>query len=243
MQKEEKQEVSDRFDFCNKVDIHALEMSAPLQSVVAICSEHSFRGIVVSLNQLDRLVSLINKPLVGCKDILPIVALDYPYGNCSIDVRSYMIMSAKEKGAKEVEIVAPYNLILEKDFKRIHEDASGLLTTAKKAGIGIKYVIDQSSKFLEDGIRTRLCRMISSFKMPMISTSLGFFDENIDHSDSIIKMRSIKSKIPSLVKSYIPTGTADELASYVKAGSDIIGLNWRNAAKIVHSYEYMINNV
>lgn len=233
-------EEENKFDYCEKVDLHALDFNANLNSVVAVAAEHCFRGIVVTLAKLPELVKEINRPSFGDKQILPIVAIDYPYGNSSVDIRAYSIASAKEKGAKEIEIVAPYPMLAKRDFRGIYEDAQTLVTTAAKYGMSLKYVIDQNSEYIDDSVRTKICRIVSSTRVPMLSTSLGFFDQAVDHSDNIVKMRAMKNKIGCTIKAYIKTGDPNEFALYPKAGADIIGVEWKKGPQIVHAYENMV---
>jgi deoxyribose-phosphate aldolase len=234
------EEEVNQFNYCDKVDLHALDLAIQLKSVVAVAAEHGFRGIVVPLGRLESLVKEINRPNFGDKNIMPICAIDYPFGDSSIDVRTYSVASAKEKGAKEVEIVAPYNLLLEKDFRRIYEDVQSLVTASKKYDIGFRYVIDQNSPYIDDAIRTKLCRVISSTHVPAVSVSLGYFDTEISHSDNIVKMRAMKNKVGCQMKAFINPVDSNEFALYPKAGIDIVGLDWKKAANIVHGYEDMV---
>lgn len=230
-----------RFDYCTNVDLHILDAPNSIETAVAIAAEHGFRGIVVPISQLEYLVKLLKKTSDDCK-ILPICILDYPYGSSSQDIRTYSILSAKEKGAKEIEIVAPYHLYQKKDFENILADMKSLVLTANRAGISIKYIIDQNSGFVEDSMKTKLCRMISSSKMPIVSSSSGFFDKDINHPDNILKMRALKSKTNAIVKVFINTINPTEFAMYPKAGADIIGLQWNKAPHVVHAYEDLIEN-
>lgn len=223
------------FGYCNKVDIHALSPNDKIEPIVAIAEEHGFRGIVVQSGQLEKLSKVISS-----KTLLSICAIDFPYGGSSIDIRTYSILAAKEKGANEIEIVAPYHLLNNMDFRHIHDDIHSVLNTAEKAKIGVKYVLDQSSMFLPDNVRTRMCRILSSVKIGMVSTSLGFFDQNISHGDNILKMRNLKNKVGCQVKVYINTSDPATFALYPKAGADIVGTDWKNAPFIVHAYEDVV---
>jgi deoxyribose-phosphate aldolase len=231
------EEETKQFDFCNKVDLHALDFTAPLQNVVAIAGEHSFRGIVVTMSALEDLLKEIHRPTFGDKRIIPIAAIDYPFGSSSLDVRAYAVHSAHEKGAREIEIVAPYKLIAERNFRRLYDDAQTIMNAAHKIGIAVKYVVDQNSPYIDDGVRTKLCRIITSVRAPIISTSLGFFDREIDHSDSVLKMRNIKNKTGCDIKAFINPEDVNEFAMYVKAGADIIGLPWKKAVETVCNYQ------
>ncbi len=234
------EENNKKFNYCGKVDLHALDDSIPLDMAVAIAAEHGFRGIVVGLNKIEELVKLINNPTFGDKSIKPICAIDYPFGSASMDVRIYSIHSAKEKGAKEIEIVAPYSLIYDELFRKVFEDAESIMKAANKLGITVKYVVDRGNPAINDAVQTKLLRMISATKIPVISTSLGYYDKSEGHSDEIIRMRAVKNKTSCQIKVYIPNCGVDDLASYAKAGTDIIGLDWNQAACIVHAYEDMV---
>src|SRR5690606_7730542 len=125
----------------------------------------------------------------------PICIIDYPFGISSLDVRTYSLHSVKEKGAKEVEIVAPYHFIKNKDFKKLQEDVQSIVTVAKKINLSIKYVVDQNNPIIDDTVRTRINRIIGSSGINSISTSLGFFDKSTEHGDNVLRMRNIKNKI------------------------------------------------
>jgi deoxyribose-phosphate aldolase len=108
-------------------------------------------------------------------------------------------------------------------------------------GLSVKYVLDRNHSYInEDNAITRLCRIIKQAQIPIVSTSLGFFDNKIEHSDSVIKMRNIKSKAGCDIKVYISSSDVSDIASYVKAGADIIGLPWNKAPYLVHAYEDLV---
>jgi len=236
-----------QFHFCNKVDLHCLNDSVDfdLKSIVSLATEHDFRGIVVPLGKLEELSKTIDKN----STVKPIGIIDYPYGSSSTYVRGCSIWNAKELGAKEIEIVAPYHLIVganNKDsqaFKRIAQDVDNINTITKKAGLTVKYILDQNFVVVSDDIRTRLYRILSGSKVSSISTGSGFFDDNVNHSDAIIKMRTLKNKTSSAIKCFVPDCDVSDFASYVKAGADVIGLDWKIAPSIVHGYENLVENL
>lgn len=229
-----------RFDFCDKVDLHALEPKINLQSIVAVATEHGFRGIVVNPCDLSNLNDELGKIPVEIRTVLPITIIDYPFGMMSLDARAYSIQSAKEKGAKEVEIVAPYPLLVRKDFKAILADLQNICNIAKKCDINLKYVLDLNNKEYDDSVIAKMCRIFMSSKINIVSTSLGYFDKNQSNTDLILKMRSIKNKVGCNIKSYISSNDPNDLLSFIKAGSDIIGLKWNKAPFLVHEYEDLV---
>jgi deoxyribose-phosphate aldolase len=233
-------EEENSFSFSDRVDLHCMDLYTPLSSVVAVAAEHNFRAIVVPIGRIEELVKAINKPDLGDKKIVSVAVFDYPYGFSSLDIRTYSIFSAKEKGAKEIEIVAPYYYIVREDFIKIVEDVKSLIVSANKADIKLRYVLDQNSGFIDDGFRIKLYRALSQAKVPMLSTSLGHFDEKIDHGDNIIRMRSMKSKINCPIKAFIDTTNPSDLALYPRAGADTIGLNWNQAPHLVYEYENIV---
>lgn len=238
MNEETEQQVKP-FDYCDKVDLHALNPNANLSGVVSIAAEHGFRGIVVPMGRLERLIAAIKA--YGTKEILPICAIDYPFGSSSLDVRNYSIMSAHEKGAKEVEIVTPYHFIAVEDFRLVYNDAQSIMNTAKKAGVSLKYVLDDGNPYMNnDKVRSQLTRFVRDAQIPYVSNSLGFFPQKGDHADNIIKMRNFKSKAGCDMKVYLSSKDVDDIAAYVKAGADIIGLDWNQAPYLVHAYEEMV---
>ncbi len=228
------------FSFADKIDLHALNFYIDLAAVVAISGEHGFRGIVVGPSKIGELSKLINNQIFGCKDVIPICIIDYPFGMSSSEVRACAMYAAKEKGAKEIEIVVPYPTMAEKDFKLLHEDASNIVKFGQKENISVKYVIDQNSPYLDEATRSRMYRILASVKMPIVTTSLGFFDEKLDQSNDVLKMRALKSKVPCQIKSYISSGDIEDMIMYIKAGCDIIGLDWDKASNLLYEYQSIV---
>lgn len=228
------------FHFNSKIELHACEGQENLQNIVSLCTEHAFRGIATSPARISKLVKEINKS--GNNDIVPICLLDFPYGDSSSDIRAYSIHSAKEKGAKEIEISAAYHLINSQDWRELTNEIKNIQATAEKANIGYKYIIDNCMIKGSAGVATRLCRIISQTKIPIVSVSSGLFDKKEQLADNILKMRNIKHKGGSQIKVFISSSDVNDIASYVKAGADIIGLKWNKAPNLVHQYEDMVQN-
>lgn len=226
-------------DYFRKIDLHALNPNSNLKSVVTIASEHGFRGIMVHPCKAEELVKVIKE--YGSNSLIPITVLDYPFGSMSLDIRNYALGSAKERGIKEIEIVAPYPLIAQKEFGKVGRDLEILSAKARELRIGIKYVLDYNCPFVDDTVRSKMCQLLKDYKVPMLSTSLGFYDSKTsDHADSVIYMRDMKRKSGCDTKVYIASQKVDDILSYSKAGVDVIGLPWNKAAYLIHEYEELI---
>ncbi len=228
------------FDYCKQVDLHALDFNVPIENIVSIAGEHGFRGIVVSQSNLKSLVKALKEPLFGNERTIPICVIDYPFGNSGKDVRAYSLQSAKENGAKEVEVIAPYDLIAQKDFKSVYNDIFNLLKLSKTVDIDVKYVFDKQSMPMDDDLIKKVYRVISAAKIPILSTSVGYFENKDNHADNVLQMRNFKMKTGVSIKAYLKNCKPEDVASYVKAGVDIMGIEWKNAPYVVHAYEYMI---
>src|SRR6185436_18101702 len=127
------------------------------------------------------------------KNIVPICSLDNPLGLLASDVRVYSLQSAKEKGAEEVEISAPYHLIKSKDFKAIAEDAQNLMNASVKYKIKLRYILD-TSKGLDDSIKSKLYNILATAKIPCIVNTYEGIDDKKCAND-ILNLRHIKKKI------------------------------------------------
>lgn len=232
------------FAYCNKVDLHAFELNQNLKPVVALAIEHGFRAIVVPHVRIPDLIAAINTVIIDKEErslVIPIAAIDYPFGTLPKDVRSYSIMSARECGAKEVEIVAPYVHLANKSFDKIDDDVKTLQSMASKTGMTLRYVVDQYCDMFDDGVKSRLYRLLAINQVKSVSISLGFYeDEGFDHSDNILKMRHVKNKTAAQIKSFVRTTNPAMFALYPKAGSEIIGVDWQTAPSMVHKYEEMV---
>lgn len=230
-----------QFDFCKNVDIHFLDYHTSVQNPVAISCEHGFSSVLVELGRLKELVSYIDKN--SDKSISATCLIDFPYGSSSHDLRAYAVHSAKEKGAKHIEIIAPYGLIVKKDFHAVHTDIENIVKACDKLQMGLTYVIDQNSSFINESSRIKMCKIVSNLRLPCLSLSAGFYDDEISHKDNILNLRKFKDKIGPETKLKIYTDLLDEndFSMYIKAGCDKIGLPLPIAPKIVQAYNELIH--
>lgn len=229
------------FNYCHRVDLHASQMSN-LRDVVAVANEHAFRGVVVPHNQIESLTKEIQ--FHENSTVLPIATIDYPFGSLSSDVRTYAIISAANKGAKEVEIVAPTSLILNKELKKLDKDLENIILTCAKVKVGFKYIVDyRQFKAFSASIQSRILRMISTNEVPIVSTSLGIWDLSDDVIiDEVMWVKDVKKKTSAKIKTHVQTSDVNKLAQFPKVGSEILGVHWQDAPNIVHRYEEIISN-
>jgi deoxyribose-phosphate aldolase len=227
--------MNEEFNFGQRCDLISIDPSDPIDYVGATAIEHGFRGVATHISNIKRLSETL-----GDSEVVKIGIIDYPFGGSCQAARAYAIHTAKENGCDEVEIVAPYMQIAYGFLKEIDSDLDIITTTGQKLGVKVTYVIDQNSEYLDKGIFTRVCRTISKYKPDKICLSLGFFDKGIDHSDNIVKARSIKSKVGINTKICINSIDAGTLSLYPKAGLDILGLDWKAAPNLVHAYNAML---
>lgn len=232
--------MSEDTNIIKNIDLHALDYYANPKDVVSIAAEHGFRGIVTTQGMIDKYSKLINRSGVGDKNIIPICAIDFPFGSLSTDVRTYSILAAKEKGAKEVEIVAPYHLFCRQYLPDIKKDLDNLVYMAKKVEITLKYVIDGNSMFMSDYVQKRVIDMLTKVTPDYVSTSLGFYDdfEGYSHEDSILFSRTLHKKYKLNVKMYGRNVNSEYLNLYKKAGVSIIGLDWNKAVYAAYDYNH-----
>jgi deoxyribose-phosphate aldolase len=230
----------ERFEFASKVDLHSYSYYDNLVNIIAIASEHSFRGVAVTLDRIDELSKIIKNN--GTEDLIPIALVDFPMGSSPLDVRNYSIMAAREHGAREVEIVVPYQYVVENDSRKIAEDANNIVATAKKCNVALKYIFDPDFFQIDNSFITKLCRIIGAAIVPIISINSWGSDKTGRLSDEILSMRNIKSKSGCQIKANLYNTTIEDITSYMKAGSDIIGLKWQDAPNLVHHYEDLVQN-
>jgi len=81
------------FTYTKNVDIQCLNFTDNLETIVAIASEHGFRGISVPLARIGELSKSIK---ASGRDIKAIALVDFPYGDQPTEIRKVGIMSAKQ---------------------------------------------------------------------------------------------------------------------------------------------------
>lgn len=218
----------DVFSFCGKIDLYCLN-GLKLDMSVAVAEEHAFRSVVVTQDCLDELVSLTDGT-----DISPIVLADYPNGNSSLDIRNYSIISAKEKGAKEIEITVPYKRLRD---NKAFDDCKALVATADKHNIEVRYCLDVNRLQLTEQVLKGLEKVLSMNKMSSLSLEIK---NDINHSENILNMRRIINKTKCKVKVYLDDSTAENVSDFVKAGAEWIGLGWSKAGNIAATYNDLV---
>ena len=219
------------------VELHALSESDDLQSVVAVANEHQFRGIVTTHGQLPNLVRCKNK--YSDSNIIPIAAIDYPYGCSTLDLRRFAVVTAAEKGAEEIEVAAPYYIIQKCKTGQLSQDIETITNQCDKLGIKFKYVFDRNYLSLNHRQLARILRVFAANRIDTISNGFHMIPE-MSIPDSIIDIREFKKKTSCDIKAVISTDDQNELAQFPKAGVDLIGINWQEAASVTYKYQYMM---
>ena len=230
-----------KFNFCPRIECHALDYFTHVDKITLNAIEHGFRGIVTLPGRVEQFRYFVNKYARTSKPKI-ICVIDYPFGCQSIDVRAYQVQSAKMHGANEVEVVAPYSMFVQGDVESISTDIKTLCGIATECKMKLRYVLDTECMFISEKMRNFVCHKIAGSNINIISTSLGYYDDDISISDRVFWLRDIRSLSGCQIKTYINTKDPEEVSTLVKAGVNIIGLEWQHAIYVAHAYENIVEN-
>ncbi len=233
---------SENLNICNQIEIHALDYEDNFRQVVPIAIEHGFQAIATSQGRVSALNKIINEFVSSeCNRPEIIAVIDHPFGCESIDTRAYQIHSAKEQGAEIIEMVALYRALAEGDLREVTRDLDNLGNIAAKCDVDLRYVIEPDS-FVSISHRNFLAKEIAIRDTKIISTSLGFYDEKVSVSDRVLWLRDIKKLSGCQMKSYVYEEDIDMVSTLIKAGAEIIGLDWQSAPRLAYEYEELIRS-
>lgn len=223
------------FDFGSCVDLHAVDFECPFGKIVPIASEHGFRGITVTLDQLEEISKVIKNN--DSKSHLKVIStIDHPYGNLPIELRIQSLKYAKRKGASEVEISLPYRLLTESDINLINRDIMSIGAVSKELDMVTRYVIDPSYVDIPDKMRNWIYEQMRMNNISGLVNTMESLSGDISLSDDIMILRDAK-KCGLMIKAFVSSKDIENIAAYVKAGINILGFHWSDGPIIIHEYE------
>lgn len=225
-----------------KVEVHAIDLGSFFHQVVPVAVEHGFSGIVTCQGRVASLRKALNLFASPDNDIKIIAAIDFPFGHESTDARAYQIHSAKENGADAVEVVAAYKNICVEEYRDVVKDLENLILVAERCKIEFRYVIDCGCEFVNEKSFNVLAKELRNHKVACVSTSLGFYDMDVEINDYVLWMREIKRQCETSVKAFLDYDDVASVAALFKSGADVVGLDWQLAAKMLYDYEDLLRN-
>lgn len=233
---EEKEQPS----FCKFTDIYASDRYS-IKTLVSLALEHNFHGIAVPQNDVEIAASTLGK--YNHSDMRPpsIIAIaDHPYGNHSLDVRSYMILASIEKGATEVEMVAPHRALLNNDWLMIENDVKVLTAVARERGINLTYVVDQLANVQKPGAVQSFCKIAKAYKLGGIVNAVSTKHMSSTTTDTVIWMRDVKKFTGIKTKVFMNAKNQGDVGVYAKAGVNFFAMPWDIAPAAIHEYEEVL---
>lgn len=229
--------------FCKFTDLYTIDLPFSMAGVISIANEHGFRGICVHQGYVSELFESTKfYSDVGQKFPIIIAAIDHPYGTLSTEVRAFATLSAIEKGAKEIDICAPYDAFYNGRTGMIEADIKTIGAIAKEHNVKVNYTINPSCISNKPKTTPWLAKVLKSSAIQYISTSISPLFGPKDTSDTIIWLRDMKKFGDLNIKSYIHHNNLEDVKLYTKAGANILACNWSVAANLIHSYDEFLQS-
>ena len=197
------------FEYCDHVDIHALDPSVNLKSLAIIANEHGFRGVVVPSSKVQELSVHLATPNKRTK-VKTIGIIDFPSGYACNSSRRTEIVNCQELGAKEVEIIAPYSHILSGDWGKFEEDITSIVTICNRINIDYKITLLNRHQAIRDKDQAKIYRILAAKQVECISIGIGETNSPGELADQVMRMRNILKKTMYVMKVYLNTSDPEQ---------------------------------
>ena len=201
-------------------------------------SSKEMEEFCIEAKALNPMMVAINSAQVKlCKEILKDtdihvgVAISFPLGQTTIDVKKYETEKSILDGADEIDYVINITKLKDKDYDYIEEEMKEIVTICKKYNV-ISKVIFENCYLTKDEIII-LCNIAKKVKPDYIKTSTGFGTYGARKED----VELMKSIVGDTVKIKAAGGIRDwnTCKEMIEAGASRIGTS--SSFKILEEYE------
>lgn len=222
-----------------RFDVTVLEHNGIFMPVVNSV-EHGVRSIICTSDIIDQVLYFINEESeTEEKDdtkptITPII--DYPLGLSSTDIRTYSLISLRQKSLKDFIIPIQYGFGRTGSFKTLEKDVEEILKVANEISANVNLAINPNWKFMEDNhFVDNLNKILSFYKVKGITF---IPDRVINFADIVLVIRGIKDKIRIKTDLLVPSvvDNAEDIQGFFRAGIDTIGVDWKKVSSVLGSY-------
>ncbi|WP_258110628.1 deoxyribose-phosphate aldolase [Alicyclobacillus sp. SP_1] len=207
-------------ELCRLVDYTLLSPDASFLEVLRLCSDairHNFYSVCIS----PRFVSLARQSL---SRHLPLVCtvLGFPHGAGGSDELVFEASAAIARGAKELDMVAPFGDMREDDFRSLYTSVERLVhfVRSTKQEIVVKVILEASALSLDQIAKATLVAMAAG--ADFVKTSTGFHRGGATWLD-VLTMYVLARPAGGKVKASGGIRTALAAARIVQFGASRIG--------------------
>ena len=229
--------MEDNYCIFKKFDMHVTSVATSLSNVVAIASEHGFRSIVTIPRHLKSLREALTEQ--NC-DIMATSLVDYPFGCAILDSRMYSIRSSIESGADEVEITAPYPVIVNNDINEVMKEIVMIQEVVKDSKTKIKYVFDWASNDFGLDMTEEIFKTLEICKIDGLSNPNWFTSGSMSLKEEIKKLKFVRKFYSGDVKIYLDPVPIKNISVYFSEGITLCGVEWKISPNKL--YEFIEKN-
>ncbi|MGB9827592.1 MAG: deoxyribose-phosphate aldolase [Thermosphaera sp.] len=215
-------------EFASMIDHTLLKPDADyktLEKYVSDVREYGFKLLMLPL-------SLLNKALeIAGRTIKYGVVVGFPLGNTSTRVKVFEAVEAVSSGASEIDMVMNISLFKSKEYSRVLEDMSAVVSEARKKGVeSVKVIIETT--FLDDAEKIKAVELVAQAGADYVKTNTGFLGGGATVHDVALLYRASQGRVR--VKASGGIRHALDALALIGAGASRIGTS--NGDKLVKEF-------
>lgn len=216
-------------NFAPILDSALLEPEKTLSQLEELCSQAMESGYAAVAVMPSR-VAQAAKLLKGSK-VRVCVALGFPLGMTTPEVKAFEAAQAIDNGAMDVDMVMNIGAMKDKDYDLVYRDIRGVVDAAKakKPGVVVKVILETC--LLTDEEKVKACEIAAKAGADYVKTSTGFNADGATVPDIELMYRTVGDRIG--VKAAGRVRTYGDAVRMTEAGANRIGCSARAAAAIV----------
>lgn len=216
-------------DFASIIDSALLEPEKTLAQLEVLCAQAKSSGYAAVAVMPSRVRQAAD--LLKGSGVRVCVALGFPLGMTTPEVKAFEAVQAIENGAMDIDMVINVGAIKDGDFDLVYRDIKGVVDAAraKKDGVVVKVILETC--LLTDEEKVKACEISEKAGADYVKTSTGFNADGATVHDIELMYRTVGNRIG--VKAAGRVRTYEDAVRFTEAGANRIGCSARAAAAIV----------
>ncbi len=216
-------------NFASIIDSALLEPEKTLAQLEVLCAQAKSSGYAAVAVMPSRVRQAAG--LLKGSGVRVCVALGFPLGMTTPEVKAFEAVQAIENGAMDIDMVINVGAIKDGDFDLVYRDIKGVADAAKakKDGVVVKVILETC--LLTDEEKVKACEIAEKAGADYVKTSTGFNADGATVRDIELMYRTVGNRIG--VKAAGRVRTYEDAVRFTEAGANRIGCSARAAAAIV----------
>lgn len=216
-------------NFAAILDSALLEPEKTLIQLEELCSQakaNGYAAVAVMPSRIKQAAELLEG-----SNVRVCVALGFPLGMTTPEVKAFEAGQAIDNGALDVDMVMNIGAMKDKDYDLVYRDIKGVVdvSKAKNKGVIVKVILETC--LLTDEEKVKACEISLKAGADYVKTSTGFNADGATVHDIKLMYKAVGDKIG--VKAAGRVRSYQDAVDMTNAGANRIGCSARAAAAIV----------